>query len=119
MTILKLLKIRDQYHVLHWQTESHALHVALGDYYEEFLGIVDEFVESYVGVFGRFSIDGGAAKITLYDISACDVGVFTDQVLTFLEGDLRDAAMDDNGLNNLIDDMVSLTEKLKYLLTLN
>lgn len=44
--------LRDAAHLAHFQTSSYAAHVALGDFYDGLLPLVDEFVEVYQGFFG-------------------------------------------------------------------
>lgn len=41
---------RNHAHVTHWQTTSYAQHVALADFYEGVIGILDRFVETYRGL---------------------------------------------------------------------
>jgi DNA-binding ferritin-like protein len=36
-------------HIMHWQTESFAAHVALGEYYDEIPDLVDAVIEAYQG----------------------------------------------------------------------
>ena len=36
-------------HIMHWQTESYAAHVALGEFYNEMPELVDAVVEAYQG----------------------------------------------------------------------
>lgn len=36
-------------HIMHWQTESYAAHVALGEYYDEIPDLVDAVIEAYQG----------------------------------------------------------------------
>ena len=36
-------------HIMHWQTESYAAHIALGEFYEEMPDLVDAVVEAYQG----------------------------------------------------------------------
>lgn len=43
---------RNQAHIEHWNTKSYAKHVALGDFYDSIIGLVDNFVECYQGKFG-------------------------------------------------------------------
>jgi hypothetical protein len=36
-------------HIMHWQTESYAQHIALGEFYSEIPDLVDAVVEAYQG----------------------------------------------------------------------
>lgn len=43
---------RNQAHIEHWNSTSYAEHLALGDFYDEIIDLVDAFVECYQGKFG-------------------------------------------------------------------
>jgi hypothetical protein len=47
-----LLHSRTQVHTLHLQTESYPEHIALNEYYDGIVGIIDGLVESYQGKYG-------------------------------------------------------------------
>lgn len=38
-------------HFFHWNTDSFSKHMALGEYYEEIVELVDDLVESYMGCY--------------------------------------------------------------------
>ena len=44
-----LFQSRNQSHIYHLQTPSYAKHMALNDYYEEIVCIIDSLVEAYQG----------------------------------------------------------------------
>lgn len=43
---------RNYSHFSHWKTKSYAEHVALGDFYDDIIDNVDNFVEKYQAAFG-------------------------------------------------------------------
>jgi hypothetical protein len=47
--ISPFLKIQQQLRIFHWQTESYAQHKAFGKAYEALDGLIDDFVEVYMG----------------------------------------------------------------------
>jgi len=53
--IAKVFATRGYAHVAHWGTKSYAMHVALGDFYEEIIDGIDKLVEAYQGTFGLIS----------------------------------------------------------------
>ena len=53
--IATLFLSREQAHREHLKTKSYAQHVALGDFYEQIVGIADEFAETYQGLYGVMS----------------------------------------------------------------
>lgn len=61
----KLFQIRDSIHLTHLSVKgigSFAVHLALNDYYEELLDLIDSLVESYQGKYGIISIDIPSSK---------------------------------------------------------
>jgi len=38
-------------HFFHWATNSYSQHKALGNYYEDIIGLVDDYVEAYMGCY--------------------------------------------------------------------
>ena len=51
--IVKVFKERNESHARHWSTNSFAQHEALGEFYEEVIGILDKYIEAYIGTFGK------------------------------------------------------------------
>lgn len=51
--ITKIFTERNNSHASHWSTNSYAQHQALGEFYENVIEILDRYVESYMGTFGR------------------------------------------------------------------
>ncbi len=51
--ITKIFTERNNSHARHWSTDSYAQHQALGEFYENVIEILDRYVESYMGTFGR------------------------------------------------------------------
>ena len=50
--IATVFAARNQAHIEHWNTKSYAEHVALGDFYDGVIDLIDSFVEAYQGKFG-------------------------------------------------------------------
>jgi DNA-binding ferritin-like protein len=111
------LRIQNQLRIYHWQTESFAQHKAFGKAYEELDGLIDQFVEVYMGKYGR-----SKAKIA-YNIELQNIGdeyllvvdTYIDYLIS-LTSEL-DSVMDSD-LLNIRDEMVGVLNRLKYLLTL-
>ena len=43
-------------HFFHWSTDSYSKHKALGNYYDEIVELVDDYVEAYMGCYGQIKI---------------------------------------------------------------
>jgi len=119
MIVTNLLTLHNQLKIHHWQTKSYAEHQALGGAYNEFSELIDEFVEVFMGKYGRIeSKDGFKIELSNYkDISASD---FVDKYIDYLINELPKSLEEtDTDLFNIRDEMLAQLHKLKYLLTLS
>ncbi len=119
MIVTNLLTLQNQLKIHHWQTKSYAEHQALGGAYDEFSGLIDEFVEVFMGKYGRVeSKNGFNIELANYkDISATD---FADIYIDYLVNELpKSLEESDTDLFNIRDEMLAQLNKLKYLLTLS
>lgn len=115
--IMGLLQIRDQAHIIHWQTKLEAEHRNFGMFYEEFLVLVDAIVESILGKYGTevLAFDEAALGLVSYD------GNY-ESFLKMLDDscELFCAVFDereDSELYNELDNIKTLKNKLTYLLS--
>jgi len=113
-----LFHSRTQAHVFHLQTTgpgSFATHKALNDYYDEIIGLVDGFVESYQGKYG---IINGYCGFALMNYSGQQQIVQYFEALCSTVSELRQG-IEDSYLQNQIDTIVELINstlyKLKFL----
>lgn len=115
------LEILSQVRIYHWQSFGYAEHTALGSYYDTMSGLIDGFVESYQGQFGRVFVD--VSKVELEDMKEYSIINYINDTARWLrefKRKLNDSdAYNTNALQNMLDEMVGETDKLKYLLTLN
>lgn len=112
-----LMSARTQAHVFHLGTKgpgSFAAHKALNEFYDDFLDVVDGFVESYQGKYG---IVCGWGNVGLQDFQSVEqvIAYFTTLV-AFIEK-VRTIAFQDSYLQNQIDEMIELNYSLLYKLT--
>ena len=116
--ILKLVQIQLQWRFLHWQTFGDAKHRTYGQIYEGLDDLIDSFVESMMGKYGRPEFDP-EFTIMFQDIHSLSIQNFLDGITEFLVGmtDQLDSRYDTD-LLNLRDEMLALINKSKYLLTL-
>jgi hypothetical protein len=113
------LGIQAQFKVLHWQTGSYSKHKAFDGIYESFDGLIDSFMEIYMGKYGRPVLEGESDSIILSNIGEMNTGEFLETITTFLlsfNNQLNDHK--DSDLLNIRDEMLAEINKLKYLLTL-
>lgn len=111
------LTLQNQLRVYHWQTESYAQHVALGDAYENLDGLIDSFMEVYIGKYKRPKADG-KFNVSLFSYDS-NINTVIDKCVTVLTTELPKALDDkDTDLLNIRDEMLAVINKLKYLMTL-
>ena len=110
--IINLIEFRDKVHLFHWNTTSYAKHKAAGKFYEGLTDLLDAFVETYQGKYGRLSFQG------LAELKVIDIDQTVDQ--TYIEIGLIEKQIDKEctDLLNILADMKALCNHTKYLLTL-
>lgn len=104
--VQKMFEARQVSHNLHLKTKSFAEHKALGSFYEEFLGKIDEFVETYQGQYGLM----GDCEFQVKGVDDA-VDYLEDCAKFFSVG--RDS-LKDSHLKNLMDEVVALTYRTLY-----
>ena len=116
--ITPFLKIQNQIRIFHWQTTSYSQHKAFDKAYKNFNDLIDEFVEVFMGKYGR------SKAATHYTI---ELDNFSDNYLTAIDEyisyliDISNEVdpVNDTDLLNIRDSMLGELNRLKYLLTLN
>lgn len=106
--ILTLLHSATNAHLLHFKTKSYAQHMALGKFYEEMPGLVDELVESIQGLTGElieFPSD-------YYTPAATALEEMQDLKEYVKEG--RKMLPNDTEIQNLVDEIASLVNTTLY-----
>jgi len=110
----KLFEARDQIHLIHLNTTSYAEHKALNAFYDSWLSLVDSFIETYQGKYGRI---GGVAQITIDSI--VNSRVYLINLMVFINEYAEPIVSEaDSDLLNIIADMKGLINETLYLLTL-
>lgn len=111
------LKIQNQLRIYHWQTPSYAQHKAFGEAYESFDGLIDSFVEVYLG-----KNKTGISLFTFkFELNSYDENYtkFIETCILFLNSLSNELNEDDTDLFNIRDEMIAVLNRLKYLLQLN
>jgi DNA-binding ferritin-like protein len=114
--IKKLFSSREIAHALHLGIQgegSFAGHIALQEYYEAIVELVDEMAEVYQGQFGI--IDMSQAMNMEGETFPTDILEYFESLVKFVSESRNDVVGDDTQhLNNNIDDIVSLLYKTIY-----
>jgi hypothetical protein len=100
----------------HWQTKGYARHQAFGSFYDTLDPLIDSFVESAMGKYGRFILNDDDKTIQLNNLSDIDLrGLISSVRKSLVEMELTP---EDTDLLNIRDEMIAEINKLSYLLTL-
>jgi len=113
------LELQAQFKILHWQTKGYARHKAFGEIYETLDGLIDEYVEIYMGKHGRFVLDDSSNTIHIENLSNINIVDFLQSAKNkFITLSKELSQEKDTDLLNLRDEMLGSVNKLAYLLTL-
>jgi hypothetical protein len=112
--------LRDQIKLYHWQTSSYARHKATDDLIKELDGLIDQYVEIYMGKYGRPKITKGTSVVTVKNMSEKTAVRFVQEAILYLQGPLtRSLKGTDTDLANIRDEMVGHLNQLLYLFSLH
>ena len=115
--VTAMLTIRNQVKLYHWQTKSFARHKATDDLTATLDTLIDSFVESYMGKYGRPTVRG---SITLHNFSESAARSFVANQTTYLTKVLpKKLKSTDTDLLNIRDEILGELNKVLYLFTLS
>lgn len=117
--VTKLLTYQNQIKILHWQTTSYAEHKTLDGLFDELGGNIDEFIETFMGKYGRV-VAQNSFNLTLQNYSSISPMDLMNQMVAYLTNELPTMldAKKDTDLLNIRDEMLGNVNQAKYLLTL-
>lgn len=113
-----LLSLQVQMKINHWQTKGLARHEAFGNFYNTLGDLIDTFVESSMGKYGRFTLDEETKTIQLHNLSDIEMKGLINTVRESLVQMSEQFDPSDTDLLNIRDEMLGEVNKLGYLLTL-
>lgn len=117
--ITVLLQFQNQIKINHWQTYGYSEHKAYGDLYDSLSESIDEFVEVFMGKYGRI-VSKDSFYFNLQNYKSTNQMSELDFFINYLVSELPkflDQAKDTD-LLNIRDEMLGSVNKTKYLLTL-
>lgn len=112
--ITKLLNLQLQFKIFHWQTFSLSKHLAFGELYDGLSENIDEFVETYQGIYGR--IDFTNQSCYLANLKDESFKMILAENIDSLKK--WDTLFQDTDLLNQRDEILAILNKTSYLLTL-
>jgi phosphopantetheinyl transferase len=115
-----LLNLRNQLKLYHWQTRVYARHIAVDEVLEKLDKLIDEYVEIYIGKYGRPKLSGADAIIRLHNLSEAGATKLVNAAIKYMMGPLVKGLKTgvDTDLINLRDEMLAILNQLLYLFTL-
>lgn len=114
--VTHMLTIRNQVKLYHWQTGSFARHKATDDLTASLDEKIDQFVEVYMGKYGRPKVSG---TIKLHNFSDTAAKSFVAKETKYLTVELpKKVKSADTDLLNIRDEILGDLNKVLYLFTL-
>jgi hypothetical protein len=111
--------MREQIKLYHWQTHSFAQHKATDDLLDSLDKVIDEYVETYMGRYGRPRMNARNNTIRVQNMNAKMAVKFIKECATYIQGPLtKKLEATDTDLINLRDEMLRDLHKVLYLFTL-
>jgi hypothetical protein len=111
--------MREQIKLYHWQTHSFAQHKATDDLLESLDKAIDEYVETYMGKYGRPKMNARNHIIRIQNMNSKSITKFLKECASYLEGPfVKKLKPTDTDLVNLRDEMLGDLHKVQYLFTL-
>ncbi len=118
----KVLKNTAQIKLLHWQTRSFSEHKALDELFNSFIGLTDDLVETVMGKYCRPELSEKECSFSVMNYMNPDspdgVSAFIKSLYKCYAEDCRNLFSKDLEILNQIDEIISLIDKINYLLTL-
>jgi DNA-binding ferritin-like protein len=115
--ITPLITLQQQLRIFHWQTTEFSLHKALGKTYEVLDKLIDEFVEVFIGKYGRPKAKT-IFHLELQNLENSNLIEFIDLYIKKLISYSTEFSVQDTDLLNIRDEMLVALNRLKYLATL-
>jgi hypothetical protein len=111
--------LREQIKLYHWQTHVFARHKATDDVIAALDTTIDEYVETYMGKYGRPRMTARTNTVRVQNITEKTAVRFIKAAIAHLQGPLvKKLKPTDTDLVNLRDEMMGELNKILYLFTL-
>ena len=106
--VMRLLHARTDAQIMHWQTNSFSEHMALGDFYDDLAGLIDNYVEAFQGIYGIIEEypDGYIAPSKDVLLEMQDLGETV--------ASMREGLPEDSELQNIVDEIAALIDQTIY-----
>jgi len=114
-----MMTLRDQVKLYHWQTMNYPRHIATNDLVTKLDANIDQFIEVYIGKYGRPRLGGKNTSIQLRNHSDKEATVMLKDAIDWLSTDLpRKLKNTDTDLINIRDTIVADLNQTLYLFSM-
>lgn len=119
----KILQNTAQAKLLHWQSAMYGQHKALDELFGGLIDLGDALAETIMGKYGRPSLNETELCLKIKNFESPEAGdlrEFMNHLYTCYSSDCKTLfdASSDSEIVNILDEILSLIDKTKYLLTL-
>jgi hypothetical protein len=115
-----MMTLRNQVKLYHWQTSSYPRHKATDELVEKLDTNIDQFVEVYIGKYGRPKLTGKTSSIHLRNHSDKEATKMIQEAIAWLTTDLaKKLKKTDTDLFNIRDTIIADLNQTLYLFTFN
>lgn len=115
---IKILHVLAQVQMFHWQTPKMGHHNVFDEFTEEFKEMADNIMEVIQGKYGRIMINM-ETYMPLRNLQELDPYGFADQCIEIFKVYQENIFQNDREISALMDEVIALLQKLKYLLSFN
>lgn len=113
-----MMTLRDQIKLYHWQTMAYPRHIATNDLVTKLDANIDQFVEVYIGKYGRPKLSGKTSTIHLRNHNDKEAVSLLREAIAWLTTDLNKyLKKGDTDLFNIRDTIVADLNQTLYLFT--
>jgi hypothetical protein len=113
-----LMTLRDQIKVYHWQTITYARHIATNDLVTKLDTNIDQFLEVYIGKYGRPKFTSKNSIIRLRNFHDVEAPKLLSEAIDWMNTELPSKLKkSDTDLLNIRDTIVADLNQVKYLFT--
>lgn len=114
-----MMTLRDQVKLYHWQTMNYPRHIATNDLVTKLDANIDQFIEVYIGKYGRPRLSGKTTSIHLRNHSDKEATVMLKDAIEWLSTKLpRKLKNTDTDLINIRDTIVADLNQTLYLFSM-
>jgi hypothetical protein len=114
-----LMNLYDQVKIYHWQTMHFPRHEAAGKLIDSLDDLIDSFVETYMGKYGRPKLTTKTGTIHVRNFHDKQAPALLKDAIDWMTHDLpKKLKKEDTDLLNIRDEIVGVLNKTLYLFTL-